>query len=77
MFMNTQQVKDQLRAIGPLKPFSVVFQKVDGTLRTMFCKMDVFDGDPESEFRNNVPVIEESSGRFRSFNVDTVLEINH
>ena len=70
-----QEVKRKLREIGPLKGFKVTFVKKDGTLRTIFGSMDVFKGDPEESFKSAVPVIEESTGQFRSFRLDSVVEL--
>ena len=68
-------VKRKLREIGPLKGFKVTFIKKDGSFRTIFGSLDVFDGDMGSDFKSAVPVIEESTGQFRSFRIDSVVEI--
>lgn len=73
--MNENEVKRKLREIGPLKGFKVTFIKKDGTLRTIFGSMDIYQGDAGSDFRSAVPMIEESTGQFRSFKIDSVVEI--
>ena len=73
--MNENEVKRKLHEIGPLKGFKVTFIKKDGTLRTIFGSMDIYQGDAGSDFRSAVPMIEESTGQFCSFRVDSVVEI--
>ena len=76
-------VKRKLREIGPLKGFKVTFIKKSGEIRTIFGSLgepkdrlkDVFQGDPKDGFKSAVPVIEESTGQFRSFRIDSVVEI--
>lgn len=75
--MNEQEVKRKLREIGPLKGFKVTFIKKDGTLRVIFGSMDVYSGNPNDGVKSAVPMIEESTGQFRSFRIDSVVEISY
>ena len=73
--MSENEVKRKLREIGPLKGFKVTFIKKSGEIRTIFGSLDVFQGDPKDGFKSAVPMIEESTGQFRSFRIDSVVEI--
>lgn len=72
-FIPVTEVKQKLHQIGPLKGFKVTFMKKDGTLRTIFGSLDVFKGN--EDFKSAVPVLEFSTGQFRSFKIDSVVEI--
>jgi len=72
-FIPVTEVKRKLHQIGPLKGFKVVFRKKSGEIRTIFGSLDVFKGN--EDFKSAVPVLEESTGQFRSFKIDSVLEI--
>ena len=73
-FIPEQEVKRKLHDIGPLKAFKVTFQKKDGSIRTIFGSLDVFKGGSQ-DFKSAVPVLEFSTNQFRSFKVDSVVEI--
>ena len=75
--MNEQEVKRKLHEIGPLKGFKVTFIKKDGTLRVIFGSMDVYSGNPNDGFKSAVPMIEESTGQFRSFRLDSVVDLEY
>ena len=73
IFIPVTEVKRKLREIGPLKAFKVTFLKKDGSLRTIFGSLDVFKGN--EDFKSAVPVLEFSTNQFRSFKIDSVVEI--
>ena len=51
-------------------PFTVVFLKKDGTERSLTGMLD-----PNGKRSENVPVMEMSSGKWKSFNINRVVSI--
>ena len=73
-YIPAQEVKQKLRQIGPMKGFKVVFRKKSGEIRTIFGSMSI-PSNPQEDFKSAVPVIEESTGQYRSFSLDSVIEL--
>jgi hypothetical protein len=73
-FIPAQEVKKKLRQIGPLKGFKVVFLKKSGEVRTIVGSMSI-PSNPQEDFKSAVPLIEEESGQYRSFSLDSVIEL--
>jgi len=69
-----QEVKKKLHQIGPLKGFKVVFIKKSGEVRTIVGSMGV-PKTPNEDFKSAVPLIEEETGQYRSFSLDSVIEL--
>ena len=67
--MEVDTVQSFLDNIGG-HPFTVVFLKKDGTERTMAGMLD-----PNGKRSENVPVMEMSSGKWKSFNINRVVSI--
>jgi len=75
MTLSIKEVTRIVQSIGPNKTFNVTFVKKDGTERTFFgCTMDVKpEGSDPSSLPPAVPV--KTVDGWRSFRVDSVLEI--
>lgn len=73
MTLSEQEVQKKLSAIGPHKPFTITFMKKNGETRTIHGYMEVPKEAPRS--KTSVPVCEIESGLWKSFRLDSVLEI--
>lgn len=73
--MESNTVKTTLEAIGFGREFTVTFTKTDGTERKMRCMMEPPTGPIKNP--NVVPVMDLDKGAWRSFKVDSVIEITH
>lgn len=71
--LTTAQTQEKLNSIGYHKPFTVTFMKKNGETRTIHGFMEVPKGEPKS--KTSVPVCEIESGLWKSFRLDSVLEI--
>lgn len=69
--MNTNQVKHKLNNIGYNKTFTVIFTKKDGTQRKITGYMERPEGEPKQSVA--VPIVTEEG--WKSFRLDSVLEI--
>jgi len=71
----------QIRALVGSKIFSVVFEKIDGTLREMICRLGVkkhlkggeLSYDPEE--KNYLVVFDMQSEGYRTININTLKKI--
>ena len=78
-YLTVQEVKKKLHQIGPMKGFKVVFIKKDGTERTFFnCVMDKPPQGSTQELPEALPVMvtEDGVAKWRSFRLDSVVELN-
>ena len=75
MTLSISEVTKVIQSIGPNKTFNVTFVKKDGTERTFFgCTMDTLPkGSDPSTLPPAVPV--KTVDGWRSFRVDSVLDI--
>jgi len=74
--LTEEQTQDKLKSIGYYKEFTVVFTKKDGTERKITGFMEAPEGEPKQSTAVPMKVTQgEASGQWRSFKLDSVLEI--
>jgi len=72
--MTPEKAQEKLNSIGPMREFTVVFTKKDGSTRSITGFMEPLEGNPKAA----VPVKVtqgDAAGQWRSFRLDSVVEI--